>query len=76
MSEETIQQEKKHDCCCKKTFLLVLLSLLLSIGSLATSICTLSKVPTDKKVVISTQYDKGKSLAKAKETKTFCSCIC
>ena len=70
MSEEQIQvEEKEHKCSFNKTLLLVLISLVLSIASLATSVYTLCNVPIQKKVVISTQYDKGKSFEKAQETK-------
>ena len=69
MSEEKIQLEEGHKCSCVKTGFLVFVALILSIASLATSIYTLSKTPIEKKVVISTQYDKGKSMDKALETK-------
>lgn len=69
MSEEQIQQEKAHNCCCKKLAVLVVISLLLSIASLATSVFSFLGMPVEKKVVISTQYDKGKSMKKAVETK-------
>lgn len=69
MSEEQIQQKQEHNCLCKKTSLLIIISLILSIASLTTSIYTLTRVPVEKKVVISTQYDKGKSLEKALKTK-------
>ena len=68
MSEEQNQVQAEHKCSCKMTTLLVLISLILSVTSFATSIYTLSKTPADKKVVISTQYDKGKSMEKALKT--------
>lgn len=69
MSEEQIQQEVKQEPSCKKLLVLVIVSLLLSIASLATSIFTIAHNPIQKKVVISTQYDKGKSMEKALKTK-------
>ena len=69
MSEEQNQKP------CKGKFVIVLLTILsffFSIAALATSIYALNggSVSTgDKKVVISTQYDRGRSLAKAMETK-------
>ena len=69
MSEEKFQLEEGHKCSCAKTGFLVFVALILSIASLATSIYTLSQTPIEKKVVISTQYDKGKSRDKALETK-------
>lgn len=69
MSEETKFEE--HNCKCKKLTTMVVLSFLLSLAALGLSIYILSSniAATPKKVVISTQYDKGKSLAKAQETK-------
>jgi len=72
MSEEQIQQvENKEHNCCKKLLVLVIVSLLLSIASLGTSIFNMVNdgAQGGKKVVISKQYDKGKSLEKAQETK-------
>lgn len=67
MSEENRNEQV---CSCKKLAILVVLSLLISIASLVTSIFAMSNGGgTQKKVVISTQYDKGKSIEKAKETK-------
>ena len=69
MSEETIQQPVKKSC--NKLAVIVLVSLLLSVLSLATSVFTLvsGSIGSEKKIVISKQYDKGKSLEKALETK-------
>ncbi len=69
MSEDTIQKLEKKPC--NNLAVLVLVSLLLSVASLATSVYTLvnGSVGSEKKVVISKQYDKGKSLEKALETK-------
>ena len=72
MSEETNQEVKQeHKCNCKIGVVLVILSLLFSITSLGLSTYTFvnSDIATNKKVVISKQYDKGKSLEKAQETK-------
>lgn len=70
MSEEANQPKEKH--CCKKLLVLVILSLLISIGALVTSIYALvgnsSIGGSEKAVVISKQYDKGKSYDKAKES--------
>lgn len=68
MSQETNQVEKKS---CKKLVILVILSLLLSIASLATSIFAIvgTSAGGENKVVISKQYDKGQSLEKALSTK-------
>jgi len=71
MSEENQVQEKKSNC--KLLVVLVIISLLLSIASLSTSVYMFVNGNAageggQKKVVISKQYDKGKSLAKAKET--------
>lgn len=73
MSEEQIQQteNKEHNCTCKKLLTLVIISLLLSIASLTTSIFNMvgGNAQGGKKVVISKQYDKGKSFKKAQDTK-------
>ena len=72
MSEETNQEVKQeHKCNCGIGVVLVILSLLFSITSLGLSTYTFvnSDIATNKKVVISKQYDKGKSLEKALETK-------
>lgn len=69
MSEEMQKNEQKEKCSCKKLVVLVVLSLLISIAALATSIFALTNgAPSEKKVVISTQYDKGKSYEKALKT--------
>ena len=69
MSEDTIQKLEKKPC--NNLAVLVLVSLLLSVASLATSVYTLvnGSVGSEKKVVISKQYDKGQSFEKAKATK-------
>lgn len=69
MSEEQTTNEKK--CKCKILIGLTILSLLMSSVALGLSImnhATLNATGV-KKVVISKQYDKGKSLEKARETK-------
>ena len=70
MSEENQQtQNQEHSCTCKKLAVLVVASLIISILSLGTSIYTLTQGGAgEKKVVISTQYDKGKSYEKAQKT--------
>ena len=70
MSEETNNIEPKKSKKCTLLCVLTILSLLFSIASLATSIYTLANGGGmgDKKVVISKQYDKGKSLKKALDT--------
>lgn len=73
MSEETIQQnENKKECKCKAVAVVAIVALIFSIASLIASTYTLvgANVPQEgKKVVISTQYDKGQSLEKALNTK-------
>lgn len=68
MSEEQNQNEAKHNCSCKKIAFIAFLSLILSIASLAVSSYLYANVTIEKKVVISTQYDKGQSLEKAQKT--------
>lgn len=72
MSEETQNQEQeKKDCKCKLFAVLTIISLIFSIAALTTSIYALNGgigEGSGKKVVISKQYDKGKSYAKALET--------
>ncbi|MBQ8211693.1 MAG: thioredoxin fold domain-containing protein, partial [Treponema sp.] len=72
MSEEI----KEKSCCCKKAIVLALCSLILSIGAFGLTLYNLlgGQIPVaqgnaGKKVVISTQYDKGQTYAKAQETK-------
>ncbi|MBR2068775.1 MAG: thioredoxin fold domain-containing protein [Candidatus Gastranaerophilales bacterium] len=74
MSEE----QNKKPCKCKLVILfLTIVSFFFSVAALTTSIYVLNKGTTagdsaaseGKKVVISTEYDKGQSLAKAQETK-------
>lgn len=73
MSQETIQQneQKENTCSFKKLAILVIISLIISIASLVTSTYVLvnNASSTGKKVVISKQYDKGKSYKKAQDTK-------
>ena len=74
MSEEQNQFEEKIEKTCKYTMFIVLtiISLLLSITSLTLSILTAQgglKLGEAKPVVISKQYDKGRSLDKALATK-------
>jgi len=70
MSEEQVQEKK---CKCKVIFtILVVLSFLFSIAALALSIYNFqngSAGGEGKKVVISKQYDKGRTLQKAQDTK-------
>ena len=70
MSEEKIELNE-HKCSCKKTTVLIVIALLFSLISLGMSTYTMvgSMQNAEKKVVISTQYDKGKSLEKAQNTK-------
>ena len=71
MSEENQQMhQEEHSCNCKKLAILVVMSLIISILSLGTSIYNLVSggIGGEKKVVISTQYDKGKSYEKALKT--------
>ncbi len=73
MSEEQIVQEQKPEkkSKCKVLVGLVILSLLLSIASLATSIVALNGGGSSSqggKVVISKKYDRGRSLGKAIDT--------
>ena len=69
MSEEL----KKETCCCKKAFAVAVSALVLSLCALGLSAFNMSggQLPAApaKKVVISTQYDKGQTYAKAQETK-------
>ena len=74
MSEEQLQNEAKIDKACKYTMFIVLtiISLLLSISSLTLSVLTAKggiNLGEKKPVVISKQYDKGRSLDKALATK-------
>ena len=70
MSDEQNQNENKK--CCKLLVIGVIFSLLFSIASLVLSILsftgTIPSEGTGKKVVISKQYDRGRSLEKAKAT--------
>jgi len=75
MSEEQNlnQTEDKKNCKCKLIIAAVILSLILSTASfvlstLAYTGATAGSGENHKQVVISKQYDKGRSLAKAKET--------
>ena len=72
MSDE-LNKELEKPKSCKCLVLLVIASFLISLVALGTSVYTLLNgsiaQETNKKVVISTQYDKGKSLEKAKATK-------
>ena len=71
MSEEL----KKETCCCKKAVVLSICSLVLSLGAFGLTAFNSfgGQLPSAgapaKKVVISTQYDKGQTYAKAQETK-------
>ena len=72
MSEEL----KEKTCCCKKALVLSICALILSIGAFGLTLFGLTggqvlvgQQAAGKKVVISTQYDKGQSYAKAQETK-------
>ena len=72
MSEEQVQENK---CSCAKVIVvLTIMSLVFSIAALATSIYAIKGGSVSgaskegKKVVISQQYDKGRTFAKAKET--------
>ena len=67
MSEE--QTQEKSCKCTGVIVLLTIISLLFSIAALATSIYALNNGGGEgKKVVISKQYDKGRSLQKAQDT--------
>ena len=73
-NEENLQNEEKINKTCKYTMFIVLtiISLLFSITALTLTILSLKggiKINEPKPVVISQQYDKGKSLDKALATK-------
>jgi len=73
MAEEQVQLEEKKSCNCNKIVILfTVISLIFSICALALSIITYTGGSVGggegKKVVISKQYDKGKSLQKAQAT--------
>jgi len=69
MSEEQVQTNKCNGA--KALVILTVLSLIMSIAALATSIYAISnggRAEGGKKIVISKQYDKGRTLQKAQDT--------
>ena len=73
MSEE--QKQEKETSCSKAIILLTIISLFFSVAALAMSIYSISSggntnasAGGEKKVVISKQYDRGRSLQKAQNT--------
>ena len=75
MSEEQVQEQAQEKKCCgfKAVVVLTIISLLFSIAALGTSIYaikggSIGAGGEGKKVVISKQYDRGRTFAKAQET--------
>ena len=72
MSEENNMQSEQQEKMCKSKLALIIsiLALILSIASLATSVYNMQPKDTQQKqVVISKQYEKGRTLEKAKDVK-------